>query len=238
MTGHALRPRERLAFALDYPTLDDAERGAALVVEHAGVLKVGLELFVRSGPPAVQLGRQLGARVFLDLKLHDIPKTVARAVDSALELGASYLTVHAQGGPHMLREATRATEGSDLTLLAVTVLTSLDDADLNAIGVSAQTGEQARRLARLAFDYGVRGFVCSAAEVGGLRTELGEDALLVTPGIRPAAADLGDQKRVGTPAEAIASGSDILVVGRPIRDAADPAAAAARLVSEIAEAAG
>ncbi len=236
VNAHALRPRERLAFALDYPGLDEAARGAALVAAHAGVLKVGLELFVRAGAPAIRMGRELGARVFLDLKLHDIPETVARAVDSALELGASYLTLHAQGGPTMLAQAARRTEGTDLVLLAVTVLTSLDAADLEAIGVRSSTQEHAQQLAKMAFDSGIRGFVCSAAEVASVRQTLGPEALLVTPGIRPAAAAAGDQKRVGSPRDAIRAGSDILVVGRPIRDAADPAAAAAALVQEIAEA--
>jgi orotidine-5'-phosphate decarboxylase len=236
VNAHGLSPRHRLAFALDYPGLDDAARGAALVAPHAGVLKVGLELFIRAGAPAVRMGRELGARVFVDLKLHDIPETVARAVDSALELGASYLTVHAQGGPAMLTQAARRAEGTGLVLLAVTVLTSLDASDLAAIGVNTPPPDHATHLARMAFESGIRGFVCSAAEVGQLRKNLGPEALLVTPGIRPASADAGDQKRVSSPADAIAAGSDILVVGRPIRDAADPAAAAARVLREITEA--
>lgn len=233
--------RARLAFALDYPNLDAARRGAALVRGAVGVLKVGLELFVRSGPAALQLGRELGCDVFLDLKLHDIPETVERAVASACEHGARYLTVHASGGPAMLEAAVRRAqrENTGLVLLAVTVLTSLDAADLVATGVSRAPAEQALALARLARAAGVPGAVCSVAEVGALRRELGNDAVLVTPGIRPRdAKQADDQKRVGTPADAIRSGSSILVVGRPIRDAADPKAAAERVLAEVAEASG
>ncbi len=161
-------PRRRLAFALDYPTLDEARRGAEAVRASAGVLKVGLELFVREGPPAVRLGPALGCQVFLDLKLHDIPKTVDRAVGVASGLGVRYLTLHAAGGPHMLEQAAKRAdrEGTELVLLAVTVLTSLDAADLHATGVNDAPGAHALRLARLARSAGVPGLVCSSAEVG------------------------------------------------------------------------
>lgn len=231
--------RDRLAFPLDYPTLDEARRGAERVVASAGVLKVGLELFVKEGPAAVRLGEELGAAVFLDLKLHDIPETVERAVASAVGLGVRYLTVHAGGGPRMLEGAAKRVEreGSKLRLLAVTVLTSLDDADLRAVGVNDGTSAQALRLAKLAVSSGVSGLVCSAAEVRELRQALGPDVVLVTPGIRPADANKSDdQKRVGTPASAIRDGSSVLVVGRPIRDAADPSLAARRILDEIAAA--
>ncbi len=233
------RARERLAFPLDYPTLADARRGAALVAASAGVLKVGLELFVREGPAAVRLGEELGSAIFLDLKLHDIPETVERAVASAAALGVRYLTLHAAGGPRMLERAVARAdrERTGLELLAVTVLTSLDDADLEAVGCRDGASAQAARLARLAVGQGVPGLVCSVAEVGALRHELGPRVTLVTPGIRPAGdAKADDQKRVGTPASAIRAGSSLLVVGRPIRDAADPALAARRIVDEIAEA--
>jgi orotidine-5'-phosphate decarboxylase len=231
--------RDRLAFPLDYPNLGEARRGAERVVASTGVLKVGLELFVREGPAAVGLGAELGASIFLDLKLHDIPETVERAVASACSLGVRYLTVHAAGGPRMLEGAVRRVEreGGALTLLAVTVLTSLDDADLRATGCPDGTATQALRLARLAVGSGIPGLVCSAAEVRQLREALGPDVVLVTPGIRLADASGGDdQKRVGTPAGAIRDGSSILVVGRPIRDAADPALAARRILDEIAAA--
>jgi orotidine-5'-phosphate decarboxylase len=227
--------RQRLAVALDYPTIDVARAGALLVRDFVGVLKVGLELFVREGPRAVALGGELGCDVFLDLKLHDIPETVERAVGSACELGVRYLTLHAAGGGAMLERAARRAEHSDLKLLAVTVLTSLDAHDLRAVGVSDLPDAQALRLARLAVAAGVPGLVCSTAEVGALRKALGPDVILVTPGIRQTeGAD--DQKRTGTTRSAIRDGSSLLVVGRPIRDAADPSRAAQSILSEIAEA--
>ncbi|MEZ4307622.1 MAG: orotidine-5'-phosphate decarboxylase [Polyangiaceae bacterium] len=233
-----IEARDRVAFALDYPTLSAAEEGARRVAPAVGVLKVGLELFVREGPPAVEMARAAGRPVFLDLKLHDIPETVERAVQNAAALGARYLTVHAGGGRAMLERAAAAAarSPSPLTILAVTVLTSLDQADLAAMGVAGTPREHVLRLARLAFDAGVRGFVTSAAEVSALRDALGAEAFLVTPGIRPAGAAAGDQKRVATPASALAAGADLLVVGRPIRDAADPRAAAGDIVREVAAA--
>lgn len=228
--------RKHLAFALDYPTLEDARAGAERVGGAVGVLKVGLELFVSAGPQAVALGRDLGCELFLDLKLHDIPETVARAVASASALGVDYLTVHAAGGPRMLEAAVKATGTSGLRLLAVTVLTSLDDADLRAIGVESSPAEQVTRLARLAVGCGIPGLVCSPAEVGHLRKELGPEVVLVTPGIRPMGPGGDDQKRIATPGQAMKDGASLLVVGRPIRDAADPHAAALAITQEIAEA--
>lgn len=232
------RARARLAFALDYPTLAEARRGAEAVAPHVGVLKIGLELFVREGPAAVRELRDLGCELFLDLKLHDISKTVERAVANVCQLGVRYLTVHCSGGPGMLGAAAGRAhdEGTGLCLLGVTVLTSLDRADLDAIGITADPAEHAERLARLAAATGLGGLVCSAAEVGRLRAAVGPDLVLVTPGIRPAGGEVGDQKRVGTPASAIREGSSLLVVGRPIRDAVDPAAAAQALVREMATA--
>lgn len=236
MTSAPSLHRDRIAFALDYPTLAEAAEGAARVASAVGVLKVGLELFVREGPRAVELGHTLGRPVFLDLKLCDIPETVERAVHNAAALGARYLTLHAGGGRAMLERAAAAAAraSSPLTLLAVTVLTSLDQADLVALGVAGSPREHVLRLAALAMDAGVRGFVTSAQEVAALRAALGEGAFLVTPGIRPAGAETGDQKRVATPAAALAAGADLLVIGRPIRDAADPLAAAEAIVREIA----
>lgn len=236
MTAPAFR--ERLVFPLDYPDLDAARRGAEPIVESAGVLKVGLELFVREGPRAVSLAKSLGCEVFLDLKLHDIPATVERAVASAASLGARYLTVHASGGVDMVRNAVARAhrENPDLRILAVTVLTSLGAHDLHAMNVVASPSEHALKLALLAAEAGASGFVCSPAEVGTLRQRLGTTALLVVPGIRPAGSASDDQKRVGTPRDAVLSGADLLVVGRPIRDAADPAAAARGVLVEIADA--
>lgn len=227
--------RARLVFPLDYPNLTEARAAAVALAPAVGVLKVGLELFVREGPPAVALGRELDIDLFLDLKLHDIPETVDRAVASAAALGARYLTVHAAGGAAMLsRAAARAAEApSPLTILAVTVLTSLDADDLATQGIAGSASDHVLRLARTAWAAGVRGFVASPAEARALRLALGPEALLVTPGIRPAGAAAGDQKRVATPAQAIADGADLLVVGRPIRDAADPLAAARGVLAEI-----
>lgn len=231
-------PRRKLAFALDYPTLTEARAGATKVKDDVGVLKVGLELFAKEGPAALALGRELGLSVFADLKLHDIPETVDRAVASVASSGAKFVTVHASGGAAMLSRAVEraARDGDGLVVLAVTVLTSLDADDLAAQSIAGSPAEHALRLAKLAWSAGVRGFVCSANEVGALRAALGPDAFLVTPGIRPAGAGAQDQKRVATPAGAIAAGADLLVVGRPIRDASDPAAAARAIAAEIASA--
>lgn len=237
-----LTARERIAFALDYPSLDDARRAAARIAPAVGVLKVGLELFTREGPHAVSLGDELGLDVFLDLKLHDIPQTVEGAVASAAALGVRYLTVHASGGAAMLERAANAAARAandgkkPLTVLAVTVLTSLDGGDLKAMGVEEEPSAHVLRLAKLAWSAGIRGYVTSPAEVSAMRRELGPEAVLVTPGVRPAGSDWKDQKRVATPGRAIADGADLLVVGRPIRDAIDPLEAARSIEREIDEA--
>jgi len=224
--------RDRLVFPLDVPTLDEAHRWIGLLREEVGVFKVGLELFTAAGPDAVRAVRDAGAPCFLDLKLHDIPETMARAVESAARLGASYLTIHASAGPRALARAEQAARGTPVRLLAVTILTSLDAADLTAIGVEAAPDDAALRLARVALDAGIDGLVCSALECGRLRAA-SKEALLVVPGVRPRGADPGDQRRVATPASAIALGADLIVVGRPIRDAADPVEAARDIAREI-----
>jgi len=232
---NASRSRSHLAFALDYPDLESARRGASLVAPHVGVLKVGLELFVKEGPAAVSMAKSLGCKVFLDLKLHDIEKTVERAVATAGSLGVDYLTIHTSGGASMMQAAARSAqrENPQLCVLGVTVLTSLSDADLAATGVTSKASDQVVLLARLAHESGLGGLVCSTLEVGRVRAAVGAEMVLVTPGVRPLGAELDDQKRVGTPAEAIQSGSDLLVVGRPIRDAASPAQAAQALLLEM-----
>jgi orotidine-5'-phosphate decarboxylase len=229
--------RSPIAFALDYASVDEARAAARLVAPAIGMIKVGLELFVGAGPSVVALGKEVGLPVFLDLKLHDIPETVERAVAQASSLGARLVTVHASGGRVMLRRAVEraAREGGELAICAVTVLTSLDDADLRDVGLAGPASEAALRLARVAFEEGVRWFVCSPAEVRSLRSALGKDAVLVTPGVRPASAAKGDQKRVATPEQAIADGADWVVVGRPIRDASDPLAAARAIAAAIQE---
>jgi orotidine-5'-phosphate decarboxylase len=230
-----------IVYALDFPSVDEAERAALSVREAIGMVKVGLELFVEAGPRAVAIGKTCGLPVFLDLKLHDIPETVERAVARAASLGANLLTVHASGGPAMLNRAVKRAEsesstsagGEQLQIAAVTVLTSLDAGDLGKMGISGDVMTQARRLARMAFDEGVRAFVCSPREVAALRHELGPEAILITPGVRPsAAAQTDDQKRVATPSSAAAAGANWLVVGRPIRDAADPLATARAMRDE------
>lgn len=234
------RARAALAFALDYPDLSAARGGAEAASHHAGVLKVGLQLFIREGPPAVRLGESLGCDVFLDLKLHDIPATVEHAVGSASQLGVRYLTLHAAGGPAMVEAARKRadSEGAGLKVLAVTVLTSMDGDDLAATGVLSPPSEQVERLASLALSSGAHGLVCSTQEVRALRDRHGDGPILVTPGIRPQGGDVGDQKRVGTPTSAIQDGSSLLVVGRPIRDAREPEAAAKAIVDEIRTAQG
>ena len=232
--------RSRLIFALDYPSIESAREGAEQVSGQVGTVKVGLELFTRYGPEAIALGQRAGAEVFLDLKLHDIPATVGRAVRSLTSHGGAvrFLTVHASGGSAMLRAAVEQAEAAShpMGIVAVTVLTSLDRADLLALGVERSPREQALRLAEIGWAAGVRAFVCSPAEAATLREALGEEARIITPGVRPAGSDHQDQKRVMTPARAIGAGADMLVIGRPIRDADKPGEAAAAIVSEIAAA--
>ncbi len=223
----------RIAFALDYESFEDADRALAMVREEIGMAKVGLELFTREGPRAASLGAKHGLPVFLDLKLHDIPETVERAVRSLKGAGARFLTVHASGGAKMLERALAGADGS-LSICAVTVLTSLSNDDLSAIGLAGPSGDRALALGRLAYSVGVRSFVCSPREVAAMRAELGPDATLITPGIRSAAAPADDQKRTATPFDAIHGGADWIVVGRPIRDAADPRAAALSFRNEAA----
>jgi len=226
--------KSHLAIALDHP---DAAQALALV-DHLGDTcqwyKVGMELYYAEGNRIVQHLRDRGFNVFLDLKLHDIPNTVAGAVRSATQAGASLLTIHASGGSAMMSAAAEAaTAPGSPRLLAVTVLTSMDANELAGIGISASPAEQVLRLARLAQASGINGMVCSPEEVAILRKETGPDSLLVVPGIRPAGSAVGDQKRVATPTQAIADGASLLVVGRPITRATDPAAAARAVLQEI-----
>lgn len=231
--------RDHIALALDVTTLEEAVDLASRVERFVGVVKVGLELFTRFGPDAVRALLALErTRVFLDLKLHDIPETVARAVESATTLGASYLTIHASGGARMMSGAARAADGSTLKLLAVSVLTSHDSAELKEIGWMRTAEEQALALAELAYASGVRGLVSSPREAAALRGRFGEEMMLVTPGVRPLGADAGDQKRIATPSDAIGAGANLLVVGRPIRDAADPVAVARAIHDEVERALG
>jgi len=228
-------PRERLIVALDVSSTAAAQNIVAAVGDSANAYKVGKQLFTAEGPQVVRALVSAGRRVFLDLKYHDIPNTVAAAVREAAKLRVSMLTVHASGGGKMLRAAVDAAhdENPSLLVLAVTVLTSLDDHDLERIGVRGSVADQALRLGALAIANGCRGLVCSAREAAALRQELGEDFVIVTPGVRPAGSGRGDQVRVVTPAEAIASGATHIVVGRPITEAADPSAEARAILAEI-----
>jgi orotidine-5'-phosphate decarboxylase len=228
----------RLIAALDAPSGRDAD---VLIERLAGVpswVKVGLELFCSEGPALVARYVERGLSVMLDLKLHDIPETVARATARVGSLGAGLLTVHAGGGRAMLQAAVRAARDSgDMRILAVTVLTSLDDADLADIGAHGPVSELVRRRAELAIAAGCDGVVASPHEVHVIRACAPGDFLVVTPGVRPAGADAGDQKRVMTPSQARAAGADLVVLGRPLRDAPDPAAAARAVVAELMAAA-
>lgn len=230
--------KDRLAVALDLPDAESALDFVDKLGDTCRWLKIGMELYYASGHALVGELRRRGYKIFLDLKLHDIPNTVAGAVRSATRAGASLLTVHASGGPAMLRAAAEAANQPDAPrLLAVTVLTSMDASELDAVGVSASPAQQVLHLARLAWSAGIRGMVCSAEEVASLRQELGSEATLVVPGIRPAGTAVEDQRRIATPAQAIISGASMLVVGRPITKASDPAVAAKEILGEIARAA-
>lgn len=231
-----MEARDRLIVALDVGSAAQARGIVAAVGDSAGAYKIGKQLFIAEGPGIVRDLVAAGRKVFLDLKLHDIPNTVAAAVRSAAELRVSMLTVHASGGAKMLRAAAEAAASSAARplVLAVTVLTSLNDEDLQEIGVSGRVLDQVLRLAGLARASGCGGVVASAHEARELRRELGTGFAIVTPGVRPSGQETGDQARVVTPAEAIAAGATHLVVGRPITSTPDPAAAARRIVEEIA----
>lgn len=241
----AARPRapwERIMVALDRAAMDDATRD---LIRHlapkVGAIKVGLELYTAEGPRAVEAVKAAGGRVFLDLKLLDIPNTVRAAARAAARLGVDFLTVHASGGEAMLFDAWQgAVEGAGTgrppTLLAVTVLTSLDAADLAAVGMQGSPEDAVLRLGRLAITANIPGLVCSPLEVGTLRRALGRDPLLVTPGIRGAESLPDDQRRTMSPRQAVEAGSDYLVIGRPILTAPDPIVAAELISQQIAAA--
>jgi orotidine-5'-phosphate decarboxylase len=229
-------PRERLIVALDVSSAAAAQKIVAAVGDSARIYKVGMQLYTAEGPQIVRDLVASGHQVFLDLKYHDIPNTVAAAVREAAKLRVSMLTVHAAGGGKMLRAAVDAGRNSSASpvILAVTVLTSLDSRDLEHSGVRGSVVDQVSRLAALAIANGCHGIVASAQEAATLRAELGDDFLIVTPGVRPPGSGHGDQARVVTPAEAIASGASYIVVGRPITEATDPAAEAREILAQMA----
>lgn len=227
--------RDRLIVALDVSRAAEAQSLVQRIGDAAGIYKVGLQLFASEGPAVVRELVRSGRRVFLDLKLHDIPNTVSHAVQAAVELGAHMLTVHAGGGAAMLRAAAE-TAGGKLNILAVTVLTSLNDDDMQEVGISGRLSDQALRLAALARSAGCAGIVTSPREAQLIRKSLGEGFAIVTPGVRPAGAETHDQQRIATPAQAITNGASHIVVGRPITHAPDPAQAARAIISEMEQA--
>jgi orotidine-5'-phosphate decarboxylase len=228
-------PRHRLIVALDVSSAAAARKIVAAVGDSAHIYKVGMQLYTAEGPAIVRELVRSGHRVFLDLKYHDIPNTVGAAVREAAQLGASMLTVHASGGGPMLRAAAEAAaaQANPPLMLAVTVLTSLDDGELNTLGIRGSVVDQVLRLAALALSNGCRGIVASAHEATALRDDLGQDFAIVTPGVRPAGSGRDDQARVVTPSEAIAAGATHIVVGRPITEAADPAAETRAILGQI-----
>jgi len=224
-------PRQRLIVALDVSSAAAAKKIVAAVGDTAFCYKVGMQLYTAEGPQVVRDLVSSGRKVFLDLKYHDIPTTVAAAVREASQLGVTMLTVHASGGGKMLAAATGAANSA--LVLAVTVLTSLDDHDLDQLGIQGRVRDQVLRLAALALTNGCKGIVASAREAADLRSELGGDFTIVTPGVRPAGTDVADQARVVTPAAAITAGATHIVVGRPITGAPDPGNEARAILAQI-----
>ncbi|MFL6815172.1 MAG: orotidine-5'-phosphate decarboxylase [Bradyrhizobium sp.] len=236
MQRSVIAPRDRLIVALDVPAIDAAEAMVARLGDSVTFYKIGYQLAYAGGLPLVRQLANAGKSVFVDLKLHDIGNTVARGVESVAKLGATFLTVHAY--PQTMQAAVEAAGGSGLKILAVTVLTSSDDGDLHAAGYRLGVSDLVEARAQQAQVLGVDGLVCSAEEAASLHRIVGHRMVLVTPGIRPAGAALGDQKRIMTPGRAIAAGADYLVVGRPVLEAAEPKAAADGMQAEILQALG
>jgi orotidine-5'-phosphate decarboxylase len=234
MTLLNIDPRDRLIVALDLPDVDAAEAMIARLGDSVTFYKIGYQLGYAGGLPLVRKLADAGKKVFADLKMHDIGNTVARGVESVAKLGATFLTVHAY--PQTMQAAINASKGSDLKILAVTVLTSYDNEDLKAAGYQLGVSDLVATRAQQAQALGIDGIVCSPEEAANLRRLIKPETYLVTPGVRPAGSDTGDQKRIMTPARAIAEGSDYLVVGRPVMEAADPKAAAEAIVAEITQA--
>ena len=234
MQASEIAPRDRLIVALDLPGIAAAEAMVARLGDSVTFYKIGYQLAYAGGLPLVRQLADKGKKVFIDLKLHDIGNTVARGVESIAKLGATFLTVHAY--PQTMKAAVEARAGSGLKILAVTVLTSYDDGDLHAAGFRLGVSDLVEARAQQAQVLGIDGLVCSPEEAAHLRKVVGHQMNLVTPGIRPAGSTAGDQKRIMTPARAIAAGADYLVVGRPVLEAADPGQAAEAIQAEIKQA--
>lgn len=224
-----MQARDRLIVAIDRSSRDEILRLADALHDAAGLLKIGLQAFVANGPSIVREVVDRGAGVFLDLKIHDIPNTAEHAVAEAVAIGAAMLTVHASGGAAMLR----ACANPSTLVLGVTILTSFDDAEVQRVGFASSLRDSAVRLAKLAQECGLKGVVSSPREIEAIRGACGNELTIVTPGIRPAGSDAGDQRRTTTPAAAIAAGADYIVVGRPITDASDPRGAALAIVDSL-----
>lgn len=233
MTSQA---KDKIIVALDVPDARAADKLLNDLGDSVTWIKIGLQLFTAEGPSLVRDIRNRGYKVFLDLKFHDIPNTAFGAVRSAVDLGVDMTTIHLFGGQPMIGTTVEAAKGSSLLVLGVSVLTSFNQEQLTGIGVSAEVGDQVQKLVQLGYDVGLRGVVCSPHEIARLRKQFGDDLTIVTPGVRPAGSDKGDQQRVMTPGEAIKEGASYLVIGRPITGAADPAAAARKITEEIAAA--
>ncbi len=230
--------KNKIIFALDVDKLSEIDRWAELLADKVGMFKVGKELFTSAGPAAVEAVKRHGGEVFLDLKYHDIPNTVAQAMLAAGRLGVKLANLHALGGPEMMEQAATAvrkqfTDAGRPRLLAVTILTSSTQETLQAVGIALPVEQMVVRLARLAKQSGMDGVVASPLEIQAIRAACGPDFLIVTPGVRPAFAAVDDQKRIMTPAEAVQAGADYLVIGRPIAKAVDPVQAADLIVDEI-----
>jgi orotidine-5'-phosphate decarboxylase len=232
MNSSALQPRDRIIVALDFPTQAKALAVVSALGDSVSTYKIGLQLYTAAGPAVVHAVAATGAKIFLDLKLHDIPNTVAKAVTAAGELGVAMLTVHLSGGNAMLKAAAEA-RPPQLLLLGVTVLTSATQETLTETGVGAAVTDHVVRLAEIGEKAGLNGFITSPKEVGLLRNRFDKNMILVTPGVRPNWAGADDQKRFTSPREAIDNGADYLVIGRPITAAADPRAAVERIVDEL-----
>jgi orotidine-5'-phosphate decarboxylase len=228
-----VQAKDRLVIAVDVSSREEILRLVDELRGSVGIFKLGLQAFIANGPSIVREVVASGERVFLDLKIHDIPNTARHAVAEAVALGAFMATVHAAGGEAMLRACAEAS--GSLLVLGVTVLTSLDAAELERIGLHGSPMDNAVRLARLAKGSGLRGVVASPLEIAAIREACGADFVILTPGIRPAGSEVGDQRRTMTPREAVAAGADYIVVGRPITGAADPRSAALRIVEEMGE---
>ena len=231
MTWQANQLQERVIVALDVPTSVAALDLVRRLSPHPGLFKIGLQLYTAAGPDIVRAVRDRGGRVFLDLKLHDIPNTVGRAVEGANSLGVEMLTLHLSGGRAMIEAAGHAAR-PELLLLGVTLLTSVDEATLQEVGVGTSVEDQVLKLAKLGVESGIRGFVASPKESSALRAAFGKEIRIVTPGIRPSGAAPNDQKRSLTPADALKAGADFLVIGRPIIGADDPRAALEQIIAD------